>query len=164
MYHCWIIVLLNLKSVFLWVNWSQLTESVQRWMAYQRKPLKKFWIFITKIVVSYELMVMKLFYFLSFKGKINMANQWKLGQIISIKTKDFSFNTEVHVLKFKVVSHWPYLLFSPCLSFWLSPYTNCQHNGLGRAVSSKTAWQVEHRVKQKRCTLSERSRLVFNSG
>ena len=30
--------------------------------------------FITEIVVSYELMVMKLFYFLHFTGKINIAN------------------------------------------------------------------------------------------
>ena len=31
--------------------------------------------FITEIVVSYKLMVMKLFHFLHFTGKINMANQ-----------------------------------------------------------------------------------------
>ena len=38
-------------------------------------------------------MVMKLFYFLHVTENINIANQWKLGQIISIETKDFSFNT-----------------------------------------------------------------------
>ena len=31
--------------------------------------------FITEIVVSYGLMVMKLFYYLHFTGKINMVNQ-----------------------------------------------------------------------------------------
>ena len=73
----------------------------------------KNWIlnFIIEIVVSYKLMGMKVYYFLHFKGKINMANQWKLEWIISIETKDFSFNTKVHVLKFKIVSHWPCLYF-----------------------------------------------------